>query len=342
MSNLPSFSILVTNMDGKHHLEECFTSLKELDYPKDLIEICMFDNASRDDSVEYTQKEFPFVKITTSSENIGAVGAYNSAARNAQNDILVFLNNDTKADSQWLKNVAEGFKNKDVAAVATKTLNYYKPDTYDSGGGRISFIGKGYDYNHGRKDTGETEPRFTSYGCAAALAIDAKIFHEIGGFNDSYFIYEDEVDLCWKAWLLGKKVLYMPWAVVYHKFGGTMGKGLSPTRVFHGTKNMFCTMFENFELKNLIPAFIVAVFFTISEIFILVIKGQFKKIPAIFKAYFWNVKNIKRTLERRRSIQSKRVITDAQLKKMGVIDSFTTSMKEYLFLRKKHSTKKDG
>ncbi len=317
MSNLPSFSILVTNMDGKNHLEECFTSLKELDYPKDLIEICMFDNASRDDSVEYTQKEFPFVKITTSSENIGAVGAYNSAARNAQNDILIFLNNDTKADSQWLKHVAEGFKNKDVAAVATKTLNYYKPDTYDSGGGRISFIGKGYDYNHGRKDTGETEPRYTSYGCAAALAIKANIFNEIGGFNDSYFIYEDEVDLCWKVWLLGKKVIYLPKAVVYHKFGGTVGGSFSSFRLFHGTKNMFCTMFENFELKNLIPAFIVAVFFTISEMFILVIKGQFKKISTIFKAYLWNVKNLKRTLERHRNIPIKKSNNGCPVKKNG-------------------------
>ena len=334
MGRLPSFSIIVTNWNGKHHLDECLTSLKELDYPLELIEIIMFDNGSEDGSVEHVRKKYPFVSIMTSQRNIGAVGAYNTAARQAKMDYLIFLNNDTRVDPDWLGEVAKGFNN-DVAVVASKIMNYYKREIYDSAGGRISFIGRGYDFNHGRLDTHETEPRYTPYACAAALAIDARTFKEIGGFNDTYFIYEDEVDLCWKVWLIGKNVLYVPKAVVYHKFGGTVGGALSAVRIFHGTKNMFCSMLENFELQNLCTALPVSVLFTAAEMLILAIKNDWGKVPVMLKAYAWNFKNISRTLRRRHFIQSRRIVTDRQLKKMKVIDSLADSVKEYFFLRRK-------
>jgi len=136
MPDLPSFSVIVTNMNGKHHLQECFSSLMELDYPRELIEYIMFDNDSHDGSIEYVEEHFQNVKVLSSPTNLGAVGAYNTAAKEAKNDILVFLNNDTKVDRSWMKESADALKG-DVAAVATKTLNYYDQDMIICMAGRI-------------------------------------------------------------------------------------------------------------------------------------------------------------------------------------------------------------
>ena len=98
---------------------------------------------------------------------------------------------------------------------------------------------------------------------------------------------------------------------------------------------MFCSMLENFELQNLCTALPVSVLFTAAEMLILAIKNDWGKVPVMLKAYAWNFKNISRTLRRRHFIQSRRIVTDRQLKKMKVIDSLADSVKEYFFLRRK-------
>jgi len=98
-------------------------------------------------------------------------------------------------------------------------------------------------------------------------------------------------------------------------------------------------MLENFALYNLIPALFVSLTFLFFEMIMLIIKGQGSKIFLMFKAMWWNIANLGRTLQRRKDIQSKRIVTDRELKQIKIIDSFATSIREYLFLRKTHLKK---
>lgn len=326
-------SIIVLNYNGKEHLEECFQSLIEMNYPKTELEIILMDNCSTDGSVEYVKERFPFVTIICSSSNLGFTGGNNYAAKFASGEILVFLNNDTKVDPYWLKEVAEGFKKENVAIVACKTLNYYNKELYDSAGGIISFLGRGYDLYAGEKDNLEKDCRNTSYACGAGLAVRREFFKEVGGFNPKYFIYEEDVDLGWKAWLLGKKVVYVPTAVVYHKFGEVMGKKFSSSRVFLGNKNMLSNIIQNFQFHNMLLRLFISFIFSFTEMLFLIRRQEFGKIYLIPKAYLWNILNIRHTLERRKWIQKKRIISDSELISLGIIDSFSQSIKEYWRLR---------
>ncbi|WP_156804346.1 glycosyltransferase family 2 protein, partial [Rhodanobacter fulvus] len=63
MDNFPSVSIVIVNLNGKHHLHDCFQSIQRLNYPKDKIEVILVDNGSTDGSVEYVSKKFSWVKL---------------------------------------------------------------------------------------------------------------------------------------------------------------------------------------------------------------------------------------------------------------------------------------
>ena len=98
----PSVSVIVLNYNGRQHLDDCFTSLLALDYPKDKLELMLVDNGSSDDSVEFTEKHFPSVRIVQSEENVGFASGNNLGAREASGEYIVFLNNDMRVDAQFV------------------------------------------------------------------------------------------------------------------------------------------------------------------------------------------------------------------------------------------------
>lgn len=119
-------SIIIVNYNGKHFLQECLTSVFQINFPKNKYEIIMVDNDSKDDSVDYVIKNFPQVKIVQSSSNLGFAGGCNLGVKNALGEFIVFLNTDTKVEKGWLKALTESIKSdKYIAAVNSKLLLYY-------------------------------------------------------------------------------------------------------------------------------------------------------------------------------------------------------------------------
>jgi GT2 family glycosyltransferase len=126
MEILPFVSIITVNYNGKSFLDELFSSIFSIDYPKDKYEVIMVDNASTDGSVDFVGENYPKVKIINSSKNLGFAGGNNLGIRRSNGDYIALINNDTQVDHNWLKElVLSAKKFPKMGAITSKVYFRY-------------------------------------------------------------------------------------------------------------------------------------------------------------------------------------------------------------------------
>jgi len=335
---LPLVSIIVVNYNGKHFLGECFTSLGNLDYPRDRFEVILVDNASTDGSVEYTEKRFPWVKILPLDKNYGFCRPNNEGVKIARGGYLVLLNNDTVVTKEWLSELVKGVLADDkVVCCASKMLYYHRKDLINTAGGKITIIGGGFYRGYGDKDGpkyGKLE--YTGFGCGAGVLVKRDFFQNIGGFDEDYFASCEEHDLGWKSWLYGYKVLYVPTAVMYHKESATFGtkSSFEPTKVYLITRNRLYNLAKNLEAKNVTRALFISFAFNLYRSIKYIAQGNFASVKSIAKAYVDFIRSLTKVLAKRRIVQKNRKLADSELYRLGVIATLRESMSEERRLNK--------
>jgi GT2 family glycosyltransferase len=252
MNGEKSISFIVVNYNGKDHLKECFATLNKLNYPKDKLEYIMVDNGSKDGSVQFVKSKFKNVKIIENNSNEGFAKPNNDAAKVAKGDYVALINNDMKIDSNWLNDMLETLnscEDDSYVCVGSKILNW-NGTKLDFAGGSISFYGHGYQYDFGMDvesvDKKYNQDRDILFACGGSMIIDKKIFLEIGGFDDDFFAYFEDVDLGWRLWTLGYKVRFCHKAICYHKHNST-SKKLDRTKLdIIYNRNSLYTIYKNY------------------------------------------------------------------------------------------------
>ena len=247
-------SVVVVNLNGCHHLAPCFQSLIDQDYPADLLELILVDNASDDGSLELMHERFPSVQVIRNATNVGFAPAVNQGAAAASGRYLALLNNDTHAAPDWITAMVkplEAGREQGVACVGSQILDWEgkRIDFISSG---ASFNGFGYQFYHGLPTgavpMGDHEALFA---CGGAMLVDRQIFLEVGGFDEDYFAYYEDVDFGWRLWVLGYRVLITPAAIIYHRHHGTSSR-LQPyqlNKLFE--RNALMTVIKNYDEDNL-------------------------------------------------------------------------------------------
>jgi len=253
----PLISISIINLNGKNYLKDCLESLGELNYPPDKIEILLVDNGSVDDSVKFIRERFPRVKIIQNSKNNGFAKANNQAAEQAKGQYIAFLNNDTRVDKNWIIELLKPiYENRKVVASGSKVLSF-DGSSIDFVGGMINFEGKGFqiDYSKPAEDDNYNIPKFLPFVNGGAMMINRKVFLDTGGFDGDFFAYYEDVDLGWRLWVLGYKVVFAPGSIVYHHHHGT-SKIFGEDRLrFLKERNSLYSVFKNYDEANLARAF---------------------------------------------------------------------------------------
>jgi GT2 family glycosyltransferase/glycosyltransferase involved in cell wall biosynthesis len=245
--------VIVLNYNGVDHLENCFSSLGRVAYPADRLELILMDNHSSDQSVEFTEKHFPLVRIIRGEQNFGFAGGNNRAAALAQGTYVVFLNNDMTVKEHFVQGLVDTVQtNPEIACAGAMILNW-DGSRFDFGGSAADFAGHAFQTGYGRPAAPGLydQPHPTLYACGGAMIVDRQIFLEVGGFDENYFIYYEDLDLGWRLWLLGYQVYYAPQAVAYHRHHGTMS-GFSDFRksVLY-KRNTLATVIKNYDDRNL-------------------------------------------------------------------------------------------
>jgi GT2 family glycosyltransferase len=253
----PSVSVLVVNYNGRDYLDRCLTSLRELDYPSEQLEVVLVDNASSDGSVEHVRAQFPEVRLLVNDDNVGFSPAVNQAAEAATGAFLALLNNDAAADPAWLRAaipVLEG--EPDVACVASKILRE-DGETVDYAGGQLSFYGHGFAKGVEQADAADDRIRDTLFASGGAMIVRRSTFLDVGGFDDSYFAFFEDVDLGWRLWILGYSVKYVPASRVFHRHHGTIERFGYARERYLLERNALATVFKNYaddRLSRILPA----------------------------------------------------------------------------------------
>jgi GT2 family glycosyltransferase/glycosyltransferase involved in cell wall biosynthesis len=250
-------SVVVVNLNGRHHLETCLQSLVDQDYPPHLVEVILVDNGSSDGSVPFVNERFPAVRILRNERNVGFAPAVNQGAAAATGAYLALINNDTRLDPHWIAtmvNTLEAHRERGVVCVGSRILDW-EGKRIDFIGGGSSFYGFGYQMFYDLPveaiNPGEHESLFA---CGGAMLVDRAIFLDVGGFDEDFFAYYEDIDFGWRLWLLGYRVLITPSAIVYHRHHGTSSRMREAQMYRLFERNAIMMVIKNYEEAHLYRA----------------------------------------------------------------------------------------
>jgi GT2 family glycosyltransferase len=246
----PDVSIVIPSWNGRALLAESLPAIAALAYPHEHVEVLVFDNGSRDGSVAWLRATWPSVRVIESPMNLGFAAACDRAAVAAGGTVLAFLNNDLRVEPGWLACMTRALGDGGAAAAGSRILDW-DGARYDFDGGTMNFYGHGASPRHGRplRTPVDEAPRPTLFACGAAMVVDRARFLASGGFDPDYFAYFEDVDLGWRLWVEGERVLFVPAAVAYHRHHGS---GLDETRRTALLEmNALASVVKNYEAESL-------------------------------------------------------------------------------------------
>ncbi len=257
-------SVIIVTWNSERFIEECLHSI--LGQSHEAVEVILSDNRSTDATVAIVKKRFPSVQIMENAENLGYCRANNLSLKKAAGEYLLFVNSDVILERDYVEKALQGFqKGERIGMVSGKILRFDRK-TIDSTGQFLARSRKTIERGYGRKDDG----RFDSEGhifsvCGAAAFYRKQMIDEISYengelFDEDFFSFHEDIDVGWRAHLMGWKGYYTPKALAYHFRGGT-GSHSGETRFFqissrsrflkyHIVKNRYLSMIKNETLSS--------------------------------------------------------------------------------------------
>ncbi len=249
---LPRVAIVILNWNGRHHLAGCFESLARLDYPVERVETILIDNGSKDGSQAEIRAGKCAVRLIENPRNVGFSAGCNQGAREASTpEVLVFLNNDMRVEPAFLRELVTPIVRGRAAATSARMFSW-DGQRMNSAGGGMNFHGIGIQRGYEAEPGPEYDvPCATLFACGGAMAMDAKVFHEIGGFDEEFFAYYEDVDLGWRTWVVGHSIEYVPGAVCYHHHSSTSRRVPIERLRLLQVRNPLLSCFKNYSDENL-------------------------------------------------------------------------------------------
>lgn len=250
-------SIIIPNYNGQKYLGDCIDSLHRLNFPRDNYEIIVVDNASSDNSCEFIFSTYPDVVLIRAGKNLGFASGCNLGIKHSSGEYIVLLNNDTAVDPDWLNElVAVADRDEDAAIVGSKLLFKHNPHVIQNAMSYLSNSGDGGDVGSYQPDEGQYDTtREVMAVCGASMLIKRTLIEEIGALDEDFFAYYEDLDLCYRTRLYGKKIVFAAKSVVYHVHAATSGEW-SPFFTFLVLRNKLLIHLKNshagFLLKVLI------------------------------------------------------------------------------------------
>ena len=247
---MKKISIVILNWNGKEMLSKYLPSV--LQYSRDVATVYVADNASTDDSLTLLREHFPEVKLIVLEKNWGFAEGYNQALRQIESEYYLLLNSDIEVTHHWLTPLVEYLdSHPDVAACQPKLLSVVDKDCFEYAGACGGFLDRlGYPFCRGRVfdivecDNGQYDyPSEIHWATGAALMVRSKDFWDVQGFDGRFFAHNEEIDLCWRLRIRGRKIMCIPESYVYHVGGGTLPKS-NPMKTFLNFRNNLTMLYK--------------------------------------------------------------------------------------------------
>ena len=307
-------AIVILNWNGQKMLAKYLPNV--IEYSRQDAEIWVADNSSSDGSMHLLETQFPQVKTIVLEQNFGFAEGYNRALKQIDAAYYVLLNSDVEVSHHWLTPLIEFMdSHQQVAACQPKLLAEYDKDSFEYAGACGGFLDKyGYPFCRGRifdtveRDNGQYDyQQEILWATGACMMIRSKDYWTAGGLDGRFFAHNEEIDLCWRLRLMGRKIYCIPESEVYHVGGGTLPKS-NPMKTYLNFRNNLTMLYKNLSDTELAHVMRMRRFLDYLAAFeTLVLKRNWGDFKAIFKARR-AFKAWKREFdEDRRKIQASRV-----------------------------------
>ncbi|NLG05298.1 MAG: glycosyltransferase family 2 protein [Clostridia bacterium] len=250
MSEKP-ITIVIPNYNGMPFIEKCLQSLQKQTFKE--FNIVIVDNASDDGSREFIEQNYPQIKMICLDQNYGFSRAVNEGIRITDTEYIILLNNDTEAEEAFVENLYRTIsKDSTLFSVAAKMLQLSKPDKIDGAGDLYCALGWAFALGKGRNKKHYNKEAYVFSACAGAAIYRRKIFEEIGYFDEFHFAYLEDVDVGYRAKIMGYRNKYTPNAVVYHVGSGFSGSRYNPFKIRLAARNSWYVIYKNMPFFQLL------------------------------------------------------------------------------------------
>lgn len=256
----PLVNIIIVTYQEYGFTKKCLESLLSASYKN--IAIYLVDNHSEIGKYEQFYRKFKEtkkVKIFRTEKNLGFGGGCNRALEMIKEGYVVFLNNDTVVDKNWLTPIVSYMeKNPRVGACQPKIMSLQKKTLFEyagAAGGMMDIYG--YPFCRGRifftreKDTGQYDNIVDLVWCSGTAMITKKsIINKVGNFDEIFFMYGEEADLCWRINHAGYKLKLVPSSRVYHQGAATMKKNPGYKKTYLTHRNGLILLLKNYTVSE--------------------------------------------------------------------------------------------
>ena len=309
-------AIVILNWNGVKMLTRFLPTV--LDYSRDEAVVYVADNASTDNSVEVLKKHFPEVRLVLLDKNWGFAEGYNKAFEQIEAEYYVLLNSDVEVTHHWLTPLIEFMDNRpDVAACQPKLLSESDHDAFEYAGACGGFVDRyGYPFCRGRVfDTVENDDGQYDYAAevlwatGACMMVRTADYKAAGGFDARFFAHNEEIDLCWRLRLMGRKIFCIPDSAVYHIGGGTLPKN-NPMKTYLNFRNNLTMLYKNLsdgELHHVMRVRSVLDYVAALQAMLSGRMGDFKAIlrgRRAFKQWLPDYREVRRSVQSMRKVDS--------------------------------------
>jgi GT2 family glycosyltransferase len=311
----PLVSVVIVNYNSGGYLTQCVRSLLNSTYPKK--EVIIVDNASNDDSVRRIEALWSEITVLKNPVNLGFARAGNIGIFHSKGELVTIINPDTVVERDWLQQLMDATQRYPGAAFfQPKILLMDNPRLLNSAGNMIHIAGFGLCRGIGRLDSEqfqkETEVCYTSGACTLARR---KTLDKIGPMEDLFFAYGEDKDWGWRALMMGWRSIYIPTAIVLHKWSPTLADTSAKFYLLEFERVL--SIWKNYSTRTVILLMPTLLLVEVSVLLYAILRGWLiEKIRS-----YADLLRLRRIVaERRRIVQERRVVPDGSFVRRFALD----------------------
>lgn len=313
----PLISVVIVAFESGATLSRCLAALRAQTFGD--FEVLIVDNGSSDGAPQAAAKADPAIFLIEAGGNIGFAAGNNLAAGQARGQWLALLNPDAYADPDWLEQlIAATQRWSNIRSLASLQKAADRPGKVDGAGDVLTLAGIPYRGAHGHDLVALPEGEVFS-ACGAAHLISRGLFLQLGGFDERFFCYCEDVDLGYRLRLIGEVTLFVPQAVVSHVGSAVLG-ARSDFALYHGAKNRLWLLIKNTPWP-LVP--VVALLHLPALALLLVMHAMRGEAQPVLRGLVAGLAGIGPMLTSRRSSQATRTASALSLLKAMAINPLT-------------------
>jgi hypothetical protein len=300
------------------YLDACRDSLQLQTYPVELMKVFIVDNSSSEESRRYLEAAYPQAAVLprvdgnyTAANNLGFQTALEAGC-----EYLVTVNMDTEMKPTWLAELVAALDNNpDVGIAQSKILLYPKNEAerarpkINSLGNIIHYLGFGFTDGYGQPDREIIGyPEIPGYASGCSFIVRAEVVTKIGGYNEEFYMYHDDLEFSLKAKLAGYKIILAPRSVIFHKYEFKR----STKMIYYMERNRYLTLLSFYPKRLFLLIALPGAVMDIGMFFFSIVNGWFKSECQIY-GYFLHGKIYDKIRTERQKIKTLSIIPFSKL-----------------------------